>query len=180
MKNSKIISWVLILSSLFIVVLFTKDMFFSLQASFDEKNLKISEREAKKETLDRLDRISKKLKTWTWKVVEISKYLNDLKEDEILDYIYSMAEKKHLWVVKSLSISKGKKNELWFLESNISLVIEVKSERNMKKILDYLVKEDWKYKFFIDSFSYKKPKEIWPNKITPAYDVTIPLKLFYK
>lgn len=179
MKNNKVLSWILILASLFIIILFTKNVFFNLQASFDEKNLKIQEKQTEKETLDRLEQINEKLKSWTWDT-EVLKYLNGLKEDEIVDYIYSMAEEGHLGTIKNLSISKWKENELWFLESDISLTMDVDSEEKMQDVLDFFVKNDSKYKFFINTFSYQKPVETLMTKNISSFEITIPLKLFYK
>jgi hypothetical protein len=44
----------------------------------------------------------------------------------------------------------------------------------MYNILDFFIKEDSEYKFFIDSFYY-------PGNIQDSsFNITIPLKIFYK
>jgi hypothetical protein len=59
---------------------------------------------------------------------------------------------------------------------SIVLNLRVSNEDRMYKILDFFIKEeeDSKYKFFIDSFYY-------PNNIQDSsFNITIPLKIFYK
>jgi hypothetical protein len=57
---------------------------------------------------------------------------------------------------------------------SIVLNLRVSSEDRMYKVLDFFVKEDSKYKFFIDSFSYLN------NAQDSSFNITIPLKIFYK
>gem|GEM_PF-4470947 len=45
----------------------------------------------------------------------------------------------------------------------------------MFKILDFFIDKDSKYKFFIESFNYPKT-----DGESGSYNVTIPLKIFYK
>jgi hypothetical protein len=57
---------------------------------------------------------------------------------------------------------------------NITLNLRVPNEDRMYEILDFFVKQDSTYKFFIDSFTY-------PNNGQDAdFNITIPLKVFYK
>ncbi len=185
---NKILSYVLVLLSLFIVVLFTKDYIFDMQANLDLKDSKTKEIEEKREEFKKLTDIKNKLKK-EWNT-EISKYANTPTEDEIIDYIYSMVEDGNLWktvpishwlaTIKSISMTKWKKNELWFLESDISLSLSVQKESRMKDILNFFVSEKSKYKFFIDSFSYEKPKISDVISNNSSIDIIIPLKVFYK
>jgi hypothetical protein len=73
-----------------------------------------------------------------------------------------------------MSLKEEKVNEIWFSQTDIILNLRVSNEDRMYKILDFFIKEDSKYKFFIDSFSY-------PNNVQDtALNITIPLKIFYK
>ncbi len=195
-NSKKILSYILVLASLFIIVLFTKDLIFDLQSNLDLKDSKIKKIQEKREEHKKLKQTQEKLKKQADS--EVEKYLNKPTEDEIVDYIYSMIEngnlgKEVLWKkipsvygqaeIKSLSITKAKKNELWFLESDITLNISVEKENRLKSILDSFVSSESKYKFFIDSFSYEKPeyKLTSLNTIeTQSIEVIIPLKIFYK
>lgn len=176
-KNNKIYWYIIILFSLFILVLFTRNQISSLQINLDEKQTLENELENKRQELQVLNDIKVKVES-EWNKIE--KYLSKINEDEIIDYIYSKIEEDNLkytdWVsiVRNLTITKGEINEIWFYESNISLSLRVPTEDRMFKILDFFVKEDSKYKFFIDSFSYPKISS------DSSYNITIPLKVFYK
>jgi hypothetical protein len=80
------------------------------------------------------------------------------------------------WVVtiRSVSLKEWKVNEIWFNEAEVTLNLRVPSEDKMYKILDFFVSEDSKYKFFINSFSYPS------NTQNSDFNITIPLKIFYK
>lgn len=184
----KILSYVLVLASLFIIVLFTKDYVFDMQANLDIKNSKNQEIKEKREEFKKFTEIKNKLKKE--ENTEVSKYTITPTEDEIIDYIYSMVEDWNLWksvpishwlaTIKSISMTKWKKNELWFLESDITLNLSVQKESRLKDILNFFVSDKSKYKFFIDSFSYEKPKITDVINNNASIDITIPLKIFYK
>lgn len=176
--NNKIYSYIIILLSLFILVLFTRNQISSLQVKLDEKEMKETELQSKRDELQKLNEIKLKVNSKdNW----IDKYINKVKEDEIISYIYSKVEEDNLkysdWIstIRSISITEWKINEIWFYESLITLNIRVPTEDRMFKILDFFVKEDSKYKFFIESFSYPKKVEA-----ESSYNITIPLKIFYK
>lgn len=189
-KNNKIISYILILISLFIIVLFTKNYIFELQAKLEEKSTITKKVSEKREEFKEVKNIKSSLEE-NWDELDVQKYVTEIKEDDIVDYIYSMIEDGNSWkttptsywlaFVNSLSISKWKKNEIWFLESDITLNLRVEKELRMKKILDFFTSKDSKYKFFITSFSYNKPgfTQVKSNDKS-FFDITIPLKVFYK
>lgn len=178
-KNNKLYWYILILLSLFILVLFTRNQIYTLQENLDEKNNKEVSLLSKRNELDKLNEIKIKVEEKnSW----IDNYINSIKEDELLSYIYSKVEEDNLkytdWIstIRSLNIKEWKINELWFYESLVTLSIRVPNEERMNKLLDFFVKEDSKYKFFIDSFSYPKNS----SSIDSSYNITIPLKIFYK
>lgn len=176
-KNNKIYWYIIILVSLFIFVLFTRTQFTNMQVKLDEKEQKEMDLQAKRDTLQKLNDIKTKVEL---KDNNIDKYINSVNEDELINYIYSKIEEDNLkytdWVstVRSLSITKWEINEIWFYESTINLNLRVPTEDRMNKILDFFIKEDSKYKFFIDSFTYPKIENEW------SFNITVPLKFFYK
>jgi hypothetical protein len=104
----------------------------------------------------------------------------EIKEDEILEYIYSKIETDNLnyedWaaVVRNISITKGDINEIGFNEATLNLSLRLPSEQRLMDILDFFTWEESKYKFFINSFVYPKIST-WSS-----FNVNIPLKIFYK
>jgi hypothetical protein len=104
-KNNKFISYLIILLSLFILVLVTKDEIIEFQQNSDENevyNIKLEEKKSKLLELNNLkNRLSESSNN-------ISKYNVIIKEDEIIDYIYTFVENistnEEIVIVKNISI----------------------------------------------------------------------------
>jgi hypothetical protein len=180
-KNNKIYSYILLLISLFVLVLFTRWQFTNLQISFDEKEQAEINLQSSRDEVSRLNKIETELNSSD---VNISKYLNNVTEDNIIDYVYSQIERDNIsssdWIisVRSMSLQEEKTNEFWFKEIWIILNLRVPNENRMYRILDFFVWENSKYKFFIESFSYSNNNT--SNVSDSGFNITIPLKVFYK
>lgn len=176
-KDNNLKSYILLLVSFFILVLVTKDQIFLVQENSDNNeqlNIELSE---KRNNVENLNNLKNELKNNTGSLSEISKYLIDFKEDEIIDYIYSYSNENEYenWIIiKNISFSKWLTNEFGLKESNITVSVKANSEINIKKFINFLVSDDSKYKFYISSFSYP----YW--KVDSIISVNIPMKLFYK
>lgn len=187
MNNTKFLWTIIVFLSLFIIVLFTKDQVFKLS---ENKNL-ISVSEDKKNELTekntKLTKIKKDLSNpGNSFYSEVEKYSKELKEDELLDFIYS----KIIWLnwpsssivkrpeikIENLRISNPKLNLMNFYESDINLELKIPSETKLKDVLNLLNEND-DYKFFITSLSYENEESINSSE---WMSVSIPLKVFYK
>lgn len=186
-NNKKIINYTLIILSLFMIVLFTKDLILDTQWNTIKIQEKKSEEAEKRQEVKKLKALKKQTD------LQLEKYTKQVQENELVEYLYSTIEKLNTSksaagsvFVKSLKISKGTKNEIWFLESSIDLTVQIWSEIKMKQLLDTLLSETSDYKFFIPSFSYEKPDSNVPDAVaawrweTESFEVNIPLKIFYK
>ena len=176
-NNNKIYSYLIIILALFILVLFTKTQFERIQLSLDEKHIAETELQSVRNKVEALNNIEA---LYNENPEIVSKYLVDFREDEIIDYIYSSIEEGNMWdknwiaLVRSLSLKEWSVNEVGFLETDLLLNLRIPSESRMIEILDFFIKEDSKYKFFIDSFNL-------PNSTSSSwFNVTVPLKIFYK
>lgn len=174
-KNNKFISYIIILVALFILVLITKGQFEVLQEKLDVKEtqtISLAEKRAK------LDELNNKKVELSKSSEDIDKYTMEIKEDEIIDYIYSYVEnindKDGITIIKSISISDPEDTEMWFRETNITLNLSVPNEEKIKKILDFLTSSESKYKFFVSSFSFPYGKVEW------GYNISVPLKVLNK
>ena len=97
---------------------------------------------------------------------EFEKYTKWLKENELVNFIYSKIEelnknKNSIITIKDLSITSAQINNMQFLESNIQLTLQVPTEFMLKNVLKMLNKND-EYKFFITSLTYD-PNNIIKN-----------------
>jgi predicted Holliday junction resolvase-like endonuclease len=112
-NNNKLNSYIIILIALFILVLVTKDKFNILQEKLDLKetsNITLLEKRLE------LERLNNKKTELLNSSENIDKYLLEIKEDELVDYIYSYIEKTNdrtgVVIIKSISISEPKDTEI--------------------------------------------------------------------
>lgn len=188
-NNKKMISYFLLIISVCVLFLFTKNMIFDVQANLEKKTQQEALVQEKTNELNRLS----KLKNVNSE--EVEKYVKEIKENEIIEYVYGLIETLNLSrelgrgsiSVQNLTLTQPKQNEYGFLETDINLQIQVTSETKMKKLLDRLVAEDAPYKIFITSFAYETPDVTTSESVSAthgqqseAFSVTIPLKIFYK
>ena len=174
-RNNNFISYLIILFSLFILVFFTRDQYNTMQENLDINNDHVVSLLQKKTELDKLNKIRSNIKEGDEKY---KKYLINVDEGELIDYLYSYVEKTNWWdstiLIRDISLLEAKKNELGFLEMDINLKVGVSNELTMKRFLNFLISPHWKYNFFIDSFSYPNDGRQW------SFNVNIPLKVLYK
>ncbi len=177
-NNNKIYGYIIILISIFILILVTRIQISDAQLKLDEISINSNIENDSRNKLTKLNEIEKKLKDAD--TTKVSPYLMEIKEDEILEYIYSKIESDNLnyddWaaVVRNISITKGDINEIGFNEATLNLSLRLPSEQRLMDILDFFTWEESKYKFFINSFVYPKISS-WSS-----FNVNIPLKIFYK
>jgi len=175
-QNSKFISLFLLLISFFIIVFFTKWIFYDLQGNLDTNAKDIKELDAKKEELWKLDSLKKSLQKGDDK--EIEKYTIPFREDILSAYIYEYVENTNWqgWfiAIKDLNFSEGTINEYGFKEWKFDISARISDEISLLRFLSFLTSKDSKYKFFIENFSYSDSSWVW------GFNVSIPLRVFYK
>ncbi|MDR1944551.1 MAG: hypothetical protein LBQ59_00185 [Candidatus Peribacteria bacterium] len=88
----------------------------NIQISLDEKSTSELNYQIAREELSRLNNIEAKLNS---SEVDVSKYINDVKEDDIIDYIYDFVENDNRdrnntgeITVRSMSLKEEKVNEI--------------------------------------------------------------------
>lgn len=173
-QNNTFISYLIILISLFILFLITYKQYEQLQLNFDEKNQLSSEEITLSNEVKELENLSNKLKEDNTK---IKKYLQWFSEDEIIKYIYDYVEnynkEENIIYITNISMTKWIKNDLWFMQSNINLSVNVSNYDTMKRFLDFFTSNNWKYNFIIDNFNF-------PNDGREgSFNLNIPLKVYY-
>lgn len=188
-NTKKILSLSIILVILFIIILFTRTQWQDYTMNKAELDSKKEKQQQLIQEINKYETLKKKIKAD--KNNNVNTYIIDLKEDEILDYIYKEIEKGSKKPglsnakVKSLSISQPVKDDkTGFLVSNVSLNIEVEDKKRLISILNFLTHEKSTYKFFIPRFSFEE-KEGSNSSIRSSVkkeymQVSIPLQLYYK
>lgn len=177
-KNS-FLWYIIILLALFILVFFTKNIFWSLQENLDIKDQKTIEIQSSQTELSRLNAIQKEFSDNTSEAtVEISKFTQPFDDQAIIDHIYDYVEKVNsdgtVIAIRSVNFSEWKVGDLWFNEANINVTARFGNEQILMNMVSYFINPDANYTFFIDSLSYPA---VWEST---SFQTSIPLKLFYK
>lgn len=192
-KENKILSVLLLFFSLFIIIFFIKDLFYKVQenraikseneAILSKKVAELEKINSIKNKLDNIWKINKKSGKLTSEQkdsLEMLKFSQNFKEDEMLLYIKDYANNfnkqadEEMISIKSLTFSKPVKSELGFLETKINISAKVANEETMKTFLNFLIWDNSKYKFFITEFSFPNSGNHW------ALNINIPLRLLHK
>lgn len=171
-KNT-LIANVLIIISLFVLLLFTKDYYFNLQNNLEQKeNLEI-ELEEKTNELKKFEEIKSKIENSD--DLGIDKYDRDFREDELIDYLYGLAEDEEndsgLKII-SVNFDAWELNQEWFMEWEINLNLDVDNEESLMNLVGTLISSE-EYKFFVLNLDY-------PFNSEEDFKVTLPLKVYYK
>ncbi len=175
-NDNKLIWYILVLLSIFILFFLTLSQYNKLQENIDSKNTVKATLESKESDLNKLNELKLKVKSWSI-LEELSRYQIEYSEDLIIKYFYDYAFDARLpntkIAIKNISFSEGEKNELGFMESKINLSVRFENEKSLTRFLNYLLWEEAKYVFFIDNFTYSDSYE------DSSFDINLPLRLFY-
>ena len=182
MKNNQFLSYLIILLSLFILILFTKDEIMSVQSHLDQVeqlNWELQKTRANQEELQKIAlEVEQKDSVTKRYILSEDNEKTSFTEDEIINYFYTYADSINsgLWTlaINSINISPATENELWFFESTININAQVSSEQIMKWFLDYIIAEDSKYRFFIESYNHPFDGR------EGNFNMQLPLKIFYR
>ncbi|MCP4523386.1 MAG: hypothetical protein GY828_04140 [Candidatus Gracilibacteria bacterium] len=174
-KNNKFASYLLILVTLFILLLFTKDQVMKVQANLDQNNELQENLQKERKKQSDLEEIKISLDK---KGSETERYLSSFSEDEIIDYLYSYTESVNVdaqvMTIKNINISEETKGQLGFQEKQLVIDAQVADLETMKAFLDYLVASDAKYRFFVEQYSYHNDGR------SGAFNIQVPLKIFFR
>jgi len=174
-QNSKFISLLLILFSFAIILFITKNQFYNYNLNSDKNSTLNSGLIEKNTELQNLSTLEQDLLNGT-KKKEIQWFSNKFTEDAILKYFYNYISKDNSWVdIKNISLKDSKKWEFGFSEATVNLDVSIGSKSQLKDFLNFLTSRNSEYTFFVQNFSFD-----YNSTFDWTYDVSIPLKIFYK
>ncbi|MCT4617373.1 MAG: hypothetical protein N4A38_04145 [Candidatus Gracilibacteria bacterium] len=169
--KNKLIANILIIISLFVLVLFTKDAYFNLQNNKEQKETLAIQLEDKQKELKKFEEIKNQIENSD--NTEVNKYNKDFAENEIIDYLYGLTEADDSGIkVISMNLDAGEINKQGFIEGEINMNLNVDSEENLMTLIGKLNSSE-DYKFFIENLDY-------PFNEDEKFKVTLPLKVYYK
>lgn len=173
-KNSKAISYMLIILSFLFLIIVTKWIYYDIQVSGDSLSQAKIDLSKKSEDLDKLNKIKSSLASDSATTKSLEKFKAQVSEQDIIEYFYSYSYKLNSWVsINSISMTKWTKNEIGFMQSDISLAVTFRDEIAMQAFMSFLTSDSSTYNFVLDNFSYPFGEN---NK---DFQVSIPLKLIY-
>lgn len=173
-KNNKLVAYAIILLGLFVLVLVAKPQLDALQENIDTKETLIIDISDKRTLAEHLNSIEEKLEA---QGLATQNYTQEVTQEQVVEYLYEtiwdISNEAGIASIKSLSFTQPKKNDLGFMQMDVTMSVKVGNTTKLKTILKSLTSDTQKYKFYIESLQF-------PYGSKGVFTVNIPLKLFYK
>ena len=185
--RNKLLSYLIILVSIFIIIIFTKWVYYDLQENTDLLETKQQELDQKDKDLSSLNNLNIQFsKDENDELLKkVNKYLIEFNDDELVDYIYGSIKWLNIFddtkiIVRWLSLNKWIKNEIWFTEATINLSINVSSYKALERFINFINDEDNKYNLFLNTISLSYSSKHSGDSEDKSFDISLPIKLIYK
>lgn len=177
--QNNFLAYLLVLGTLFIVLFFTKDIFWKLQIALDESSVHKQELLDKEATLKDLNELELVLwEEWSEAIAKIQGFSGDFSDRNMLQYIHSYAESENKEesnvIIRDITLAPTMKSDLWFNKTDVKISAIFSWEDALFNFVNYLINPKSTYRFYISDFNY--PMNEWSWNI----QVTIPLTLYHK
>ena len=173
-KNSKVISYMLIILSFLFLIIVTKSMNYDIQIASDSLSQAKIDLTKKQKDLSDMNKIKSNLANDAITSQTLSKFESSISEQDLINYFFTYSYKLNSWVsINNMTMEKWSKNEIWFMQSNLNLSVTFRDEIAMQSFINFLTNESSKYSFILENFSYPYGEK---NK---DFQVSIPLKILY-
>lgn len=173
-KNSKAISYMLIILSFLFLIIVTKSMYYDVQVAGDNLSQAKIDLSKKSVDLDKMNKIKASLTTNSDVAKSLEKFSSKVSEQDLIEYFFSYSYKPNSWVsINSMSMDMWAKNEIGFMQANVSLALTFRDEIAMQNFMSFLTSDTSKYSFILENFAYPFGEN---NK---NFQVSVPLKLLY-
>lgn len=177
--QNNFLAYLLILMTFFVILFFTKNMYWDMQVHLDMKqqhNSKLTETQSE---LAGLNELKKSLnKEWNELLKEIVWFTGEFSDVAMLEYIYSYAQQVNLWddriIIRGISLDGDNMSDLGFNKADVNISAVVSSEKTLFRFLNHLTNKSATYRFHITDFNYPM------NESNSNIQVSIPLTLYYK
>ncbi len=141
-KNSKAISYMLIILSFLFLIIVTKSMYYDVQVSWDSLSQAKIDLSKKAEDLDKMNKVKASLTTDNAISKSLEKFNSKVSEQDLIEYFFSYTYKPNAWVsINSMSMDKWSKNEIGFMQANVSLAVTFRDEIAMQNFMSFLTSE---------------------------------------
>lgn len=178
--NSKITTLVLILITFFVLIFFTRPLYYTFQENKDLQAQLQSQQAEKKQELGELQKIQSEVKSGSGEInAEVSKYSQAFTEDAVIDYIYTYVwDTGGLINIREINMDEWDVNEYGFNEGKVQVSLRVNDQNALLDFVEAMTNPTYEegqqvFTFFIDNFSF-------PSGITGSFNITVPMKIFYR
>lgn len=177
--ENNFLAYLIILWALFILIFFTKGIYQEIQEKSDAISMQDVELSSQRAELTRLRQLQQDLLAEDSEADKEIKWFSwEYSDENIINHIYSYAQKTNLWddriIIRNISLSGEEKSDLWFNKANINLDVITSWEDTLFEFLNYLTSDESEFKFYITSFDYN----LWVS--SSNITVNIPLTFYYK
>lgn len=172
-------TYVLMLLTFFVLLFFTRNIYSDIQISTDEHEQNTIALEKLEKEHKELTQLRKKFDSDEDVIKEeIAGFSGELSDKDILEYLYSYAQKINEGngelIIRSISIDGGWKTDVGFQKANIKMDAIFSSESTFFAFLNYVTSGSGKYKFYTTQIDYPM------NEVAGKIQISIPLTLYYK
>lgn len=173
-KNTKILSYFIIVLSFLFLIIVTKSTYYDIQILSDENVLAKTDLDKKQENLKKLNDVKTALSSGSELANSLNKFTQEFNEQSIIEYFYTYSYNPNSWIIiNNISLDKWFKNEYWFIEWNVSLSVTMKDEASMQAFITFINSKTSKFNFVLQNFSYP----FWT--LNKDFQVNFPLKVLY-
>ncbi|MDD4151181.1 MAG: hypothetical protein PHR68_01060 [Candidatus Gracilibacteria bacterium] len=173
-KNTKILSYFIIILSFLFLIIVTKNTYYDIQVISDENVSVKTDLDKKQENLKKLNDVKAALTSSGELANSLNRFTQEFSEQSIIDYFYTYSYNPNSGVIiNNISLDKGFKNEYGFLQGNVSLSVTMKDEASMQAFISFINSPNSKFNFVLTNFSYPY------GTLNKDFQVTFPLKVLY-
>lgn len=177
--HNNFFSYLIVLLVFFILIFFTKDIYWKIQEQRDILETQAQEIVSQKDKLGRLKKLQQDLSVEESSIdTEIRWFSWDFSDENIMNHIYAYAQEVNLGkeriIIRDMSLSSWEQSDTWFMKADVNVNIITSSEETLFAFLNFLTDEDSDFRFYISSFQY----DLWA--VNGNIGVSIPLTFYYK
>ncbi len=170
----KFLTYLFLLLSVFVVFLFTKNVYTQITQNNTQKEALLQQLKDKNTEYERVSKIKSDIDSGQVTDINFDKFLSEFSEDELVEYFYTYANTNPTKLqIQSITLSPGTYNEFGFQEAKIDVDAVFATEKDILDMITFL-QNSQKYNLFIHEFNYPL------GNTTGPFTVTIPLKVLYK
>jgi len=178
-SQNNFLSYLLVLVIFFILIFFTKDIYWKIQEQSDSLETQSQEILNQRDRLSNLKNLQQDLSVEESSIdKEIRWFSWDFSDENIINHIYSYAQEINLGeeriIIREITLWSWEKSDTWFMEASVDINIITSSEETLFWFLNYLTDDDSDFRFYISNFQY----DLWA--INGNIAVSVPLMFYYK